>query len=466
VAVDTDREQIEKLERENEQLRTENKQLRTENERLWKLLEEALRKLHRQAGPFSRNKPKKDPKKPGRKPGDRGGQRGAPKPPDKPDEQHHAPLNPWCPDCGGAVEYDYTAEQWQQEIVRKILWRLFRVEVGHCTVCGRRCQGRHRLQTSDALGAAAVQIGPEALVLAAHMNKEAGLSHERIARVLWLSHGLQVSRSALCRAMERVGKKVEPTRQALVVHVRSSAEVWMDETGWRVAGALRWLWVAATREVSVYSVQAGRGFAQAAALIGADYAGSIHHDGAKAYDPFAHAEHQACLAHPIRRCRDLIEAAPNARAARFPTEVLALLRQAIEVRQRYEQGEISLSAMRAIATRLANGPLHELLCLPQRSATNLRLSNHLAKLSPYLFTFLRDPRCESTNNRAERELRPAVVNRKSWGGNRTDNGARTFERIASVLRTAYLQNKHPFPLLLPLLRARTPFVLDLIPDTS
>jgi len=466
VAESTDRERIDQLERDKDRLEREIERLRRENERLEKLLEEALRKLHRSAGPFSRDKPKKDPKKPGRKPGDGGGQRGAPKPPEKPDEVHRARLSQHCADCGGAVAHDSTVEQWQQDIIRKILWRLFLVEVGHCTECGRRCQGRHPLQTSDALGAAAVQIGPEALVLAAHMNKEMGQSHERIARVLALGYGLRVSRSALCRAMGRIGERMEPTRQALVVHVRSSAVVWMDETGWRVAAVLRWLWVAATREVSVYSVQAGRGFAQAAALIGADYAGTMHHDGAKAYDPFVHADHQACLAHPIRRCREMIEAAPNARAARFAAEVQTLLHQAIEMRQRYERGEISLSGMRGIATRLANDPLDRLLCLPQRSATNLRLSNHLAKLSPYLFTFLRNPEVESTNNRAERELRPAVVNRKCWGGNRTENGARTFERIATVLRTAYLQDQHLFTLLLPLLRARTPFVLDLIPDTS
>lgn len=459
VAEQTERERIEQLEREVERLRVE-------NERLQKLLEEALRRLHRQAGPFSRNKRKKDPKKPGRKPGDGGGQRGAPQTPERPDVEHQAKLSRVCRDCGGRVEHEYTADQWQQDIIRKVLWRLFHVEVGHCTRCGRRCQGRHRLQTSDALGAAAVQIGPQALVLAAHMNKEMGQSHERIARVLHLGYGLAVSRSALCRAMERMGKRVEPTRQALVVYVRHSSVAWMDETGWRVAAVLEWLWVAATRKVSVYAVQPGRGFAQAAALIGPDYRGKLHHDGAKAYDGFVQADHQACLAHPIRRCREMIEAAAHLRTVRFPAQILELLQYAIAVRERYDREEIGLPAMRAIATRLQNGRLDRLLRLPQRSAAQLRLSNHIAKLSPYLFTFLRHPEVESTNNRAERELRPAVVNRKCWGGNRTARGARTSERLASVLRTAYLQDRDPVTLLVPLLRARKPFVLDLIPDSS
>jgi transposase len=58
-------------------------------------------------------------------------------------------------------------------------------------------QGRHPLQTSDALGAAHVQVGPQALTLAAHLTKQMGISHERTAQVLEWGYGLEVSRSAL-----------------------------------------------------------------------------------------------------------------------------------------------------------------------------------------------------------------------------------------------------------------------------
>ena len=82
--------------------------------------------------------------------------------------------------------------------------RRFDVEVGVCAGCGRRVQGRHALQTSDALHVGQVQIGPEALSLAALWNKEMGLSHERVARSLQLGYGLTVSRSGICRALERL----------------------------------------------------------------------------------------------------------------------------------------------------------------------------------------------------------------------------------------------------------------------
>jgi transposase len=39
------------------------------------------------------------------------------------------------------------------------------------------------------------------------------------------------------------------------------------------------------------------------------------------------------------------------------------------------------------------------------------------------FWFLIDPTIDATNWRAEQAIRPAVVNRKVWGGNRTWRGA-------------------------------------------
>ena len=56
-----------------------------------------------------------------------------------------------------------------------------------------------------------------------------------------------------------------------------------------------------------------------------------------------------------------------------------------------------------------------------------------------MFTFLTahpDIGVDATNWRAETGIRPAVVNRKTFGGNRTWNGAHTQGVIASVLRTA------------------------------
>jgi transposase len=71
------------------------------------------------------------------------------------------------------------------------------------------------------------------------------------------------------------------------------------------------------------------------------------------------------------------------------------------------------------------------------------------------------PGVQATNWRAEQAIRPAVVCRKAWGGNRTWAGAGTWQVLASVLRTAHQQDRDPVELLIGLLRAARPMIADL-----
>jgi hypothetical protein len=54
------------------------------------------------------------------------------------------------------------------------------------------------------------------------------------------------------------------------------------------------MWVFSTPKVTVYAIQPGRGFEQAA-RIGADFAGFLVRDGWAVYRRFVHALHQSCL---------------------------------------------------------------------------------------------------------------------------------------------------------------------------
>jgi transposase len=447
-----------------EKLTKENENLRAEVERLRKQLEEALRSLKRQAAPFSKGKPKARPNRPGRKGGSDYGQRAFRSVPDHVDEKIAVRLPKRCPDCGGRVIHDSTQPQFQEDIIRQTIVRRFDVETGHCACCGEHVQGRHSLQTSDALGAAGVQLGPEALTLAAHLIKQMGISHERAAQVLAWGYGLRLSRSALCRAMSRLGAKTEPTYQELQMAVRRSPVNRLDETGWRVAAHLEWLWVCVSAEVTVYAILPGRGFAQAASILGEDYSGFLNHDGWQPYYRFADAFHQTCVSHLIRRCQEMIEAA-SARAAQFPQAVMELLLEGLDLRDRHQRQEISTHGL-SVATGRLEAALDRHLSKTFRDSANRRLAKHLRHEQPWVFTFLHCPGIEATNNAAERALRPAVVARKTWGGNRTENGAKTQQMVISVLTTCVQQGKDSFDRIIELFRSPIPIVLDLIPNSS
>ncbi len=173
---------IDDLLAENQRLRAENAALK---QRLADLeavvldlqaqLEAALRAGKRQAAPFSKGTPKAKPKKPGRKKGHPAAHRARP---EHVDRVKDVALPATCPDCAGPVLEDAVQVQYQEDIPRPVptIVTQFNVHIGHCAQCQRRVQGRHPDQTSDALGAAAIQIGPNALGLAAEMKHGLGVS--------------------------------------------------------------------------------------------------------------------------------------------------------------------------------------------------------------------------------------------------------------------------------------------------
>ncbi len=120
----------------------------------------ARRAGFRQAAPFAKDRPQGRGRRPGRRAGTQYGRKACRPRPARVDQTLEAPVPTACPDCGGSVEVTHMASQYQEEIpeVRPIVRR--DIEVGRCSQCRRRVQGRHALQTSDALGAAGAQLGP------------------------------------------------------------------------------------------------------------------------------------------------------------------------------------------------------------------------------------------------------------------------------------------------------------------
>ena len=84
---------------------------------LERLLSESRRSGKRQAAPFSKGDPKEEPAKPGRRSGAAHGRHGHRMAPvGVPDREIDVPLPACCPDCGGEVEHERTAEQFQVEL--------------------------------------------------------------------------------------------------------------------------------------------------------------------------------------------------------------------------------------------------------------------------------------------------------------------------------------------------------------
>lgn len=429
------------------------RELRKEIAELRRIIEELRRAGKRQAGPFSKGPPKLKPKRPGRKPGDDYGTQFCRAVPEQIDETYHAELPATCPHCGGAhVIPSHTAEQFQTEVVCTVVQRKFIVPVGHCEGCGQRVQGRHPLQTSDALGAARVQWGAKAHALMAWLNKRLGLSHGKIQEFFARVFGLPLGRATSCRSMLRTAELAEPAVAEIRQQIRGSPYVVPDETGWRIGGAGAWLHVAVGESETVVQVARGRGHQPLANLIGLDYAGRLIHDGWAVYDQFCQAVHQQCLTHLSRRCRELIECAKRG-AVRFPRAVQALLRRGLAVRDRFALGQLSLQGLAWWRTRLTR-QMEDLVVPLKSHAANETFAKFLERHVGEVFTFLA-PVARTTSTGAlhtllpaanyfgEQAIRPAVVNRKVWGGNRTDRGAAAQSTLSTIVLTALQRSLDP-----------------------
>ena len=364
----------EELLEENAQLRALIAQQAQRIEELERLVEELRRTGKRQAAPFSRGAPKSKPKKPGRKPGKKYGRQALRPTPSKVDETFHVGCPVYCPACSGQVVLESQQSHFQTDLppIRPTNLEFF-FDVGRCLRCGRRVQGRHPKQVSEALTVGRVHFGPGVLGLTAHLNKICGLSYGKIATLLREWADLDVSRSALCRAMQRVANKARPTYGALTSKIRGSPVVYADETGWKLAGLRSWLWGFTTRRETVYSIQRGRGYSEAATVLGEDFAGVLGVDGWAPYRCFEQATLQTCLTHLLRRCSEMLETAVRG-AVRFPRHVREVLSEALELRDRRDAGTLSEHGLKSLRGRLESR-MSRLLNGTYTNPENRRLAN-------------------------------------------------------------------------------------------
>jgi transposase len=436
---------LEELATGNEQLRVENAALKQRLAELEALVKElqaqlaaALRAGKRQAAPFSKGVPKAEPKTPGRKVGHPAAQR--PKP-QRVDRVVEATLPTRCPSCGGPVMPDQVEVQYQVDIppVQPVVTQ-FNVHVGHCTDCQRRLQGQHPQQTSDALAAAGGQVGPRALTLAAQAKHELGVPYGKISRWFESAFGLTVCRAAWARADQRLARRGAPVYLKLIDLLRQSHSVAVDETGWKVAGQLAWLWVFTNEAVTVYLIDPTRAHEVVERVLGEDFAGVLQCDCSRsvAYDPLAY-DQQKCLQHLLRRCDALTES-KSRRAVVFSRKVASLLRGAIHLKHRLQDQQLSSHGFDVARGRLA-AALDRLLAGHYTDPDNAKLAKLLRKHRAQLLVFLDDEAVAPTNARAEQEIRPAVVVRKTSACNRSPTGAATHAILTSLIRTCRKQGQ-------------------------
>jgi transposase len=213
----------------------------------------------------------------------------------------------------------------------------------------------------------------------------------------------------------------------------------VDETGWKQAGARRWLWGAATAVVACFVITPSRGAAGLVALLGKKIKGIIASDRWSVYGRLRSGQRQLCWAHLKRDFQKLVDR--GGAAATYGVKGLAavailfhewhLFRGGGSRRQLHRELE---PLRQAVRDWLGDGAS----CADAQAAA---LCQNLLAVEPALWTFLYRAGVEPTNNHIERLLRPGVLWRKNAFGCHSEAGCRFVERILTVTQTLRLQQR-------------------------
>jgi len=252
--------------------------------------------------------------------------------------------------------------------------------------------------------------------------------------------GLPVSLGTVANLEQEMSLALSTPHEEALAVVRQAPVKHLDETGWKQAGVKRWLWIAATCQVAVFLIHPLRNAAVLRRLLGKVIRGVVVSDRLHAYDHVPLWQRQLCWAHLRRNLQKLVE--HGGRAQVVGQRLLDIQHEVFDLWHLFRGGGCTREqlAVRILPHRFA---LEDELRRGRRSRHRrvARFCTRLGGLQPALWTFVKYPGVEPTNNHAERLQRPAVIWRKCCYGNHSAAGCEFTARLLTVVQTLRLQKR-------------------------
>ena len=247
-------------------------------------------------------------------------------------------------------------------------------------------------------------------------------------------------------------KKGKPLYDDLREKVRASSMVHADETSWREDGINHQLWYGGNEELAFFHIDRHRSAEVAKSILGDNFQGVLNTDGYAAYNAVNAKNRQSCLAHLIRKAKEIKQEIllkkprqQDKRAISFCDSISALLKKACQIAHKFNSNAIDWSHSDIFKMRLYSAL--DSICT---GSLNMEKAETLRKrlINPdkeydRLFTFLDFPGVQPTNNQAEQSLRSMVIFRKICFQTRSPHGSYSHSVLPSLLLTTRRQGNHP-----------------------
>lgn len=361
------------------------------------------------------------------------------RPREQPDEiQMHALEQ--CPDCGHKLTggWEHRRRQVLQILPPRVRVIDHVVVARRCGVCGKRHVPKLDSTALGVQGQRRFGVSIQALVALLHARYRVPM--KELARLLREWCGLHVSDGEVVALLDGMAQAGEAELARLQEEVRGSPVVCADETGWRQDGKNGWLWTFATPTVRYFEYRNTRSGTVPEEVLGEEFAGVVSCDCYVGYNRLL-AEKQRCWAHLLRDLHALKEQhADQPKVVAWVEAIQALYAEAVtplagtppQRRRLRRDFEVRLGRRVLALARRKKSPQ---VVLAQR------MRKHLLEW----FVFVEHPEVPSTNNLAERSLRPAVIARKISGGTRSDKGSKTKTALLSLSGTLTVREEPLLP---------------------
>jgi transposase len=300
----------------------------------------------------------------------------------------------------------------------------------------RDCRSWTRAKLPEEVPADA--FGPRLTSLVALMTGRMRLSKRLIQEFLADVLGVAVSLGSISAMERRVASVLKQPYTEARQYIQEQPCVHVDETGWYERSKRAWLWVAATKLMSVFTIARSRGGEVAKDLLGGDFVGITVSDRWSGYDWLDTDLRQLCWAHLQRAFEGWVER--DAGAAKVGCALLKQVRKLFHIHHQKQWGKVSYEVYRPGMTAIQDKVRSLLQTVTRSSDTKAaRTARRLLKRENALWTFLDVDGVEPTNNLAEHALRPAVCMRKMSHGTHSPVGSSFVERILTVVSSLRLQ---------------------------
>lgn len=290
------------------------------------------------------------------------------------------------------------------------------------------------------------------------------------------AQGINISRQTMSHWLNNTAEfYLMPVYEELLKELRTQEVIHMDETTIDVIETKKerqkcYVWIAASgkyekNQIKFYGYYTSREYKIVSVILGDDYAGNIHSDGYGAYQnqKFLNI---TCMAHVRRRFFEAYQCHPKSKQferlqtadeqKEFLNEypslkdvvyILELIKQMFHIDTKYEV----LEDRREVKEKYVRPLMDKFFACLEEISYSYAKKNKMSVAINYaldnkerIYNYLKDPRFELSNNRAERDVKSFVMARKNFLFSYSEQGAKCNSIYMTLMQTARANGLDPY----------------------